>query len=80
VARAAEEDDEAFAAEKKDIMTEIESMKLEDPNYRLRPSASMGREMTTSISFGNLTGHADSSRLLEDGTSSRLEDSSTLRR
>jgi hypothetical protein len=67
----AELDDETFAAEKKDIMQEIESLHA-DPAYHLRPSSSMGRHMSTSISFSNLGPPQDdssSSRLLDNAES-----------
>jgi hypothetical protein len=67
-------DDETFAAEKKDIMQEIESLRA-DPAYQLRPSSSMGRHMSTSLSFSNLGPiQDDSSRLLDEaGISSHSE-------
>jgi hypothetical protein len=61
----AEQEDESFAAEKRDIMSEIEGLAHDDPTYRLRPSPSMSRGMATSMSFSVLNPDADSSRLLD---------------
>ena len=72
VLRCAEEDDETFAAEKADIMAEIEGLQ-QDPNFRLRPSASMAQGMATSLSFSALhtTGEGESgSKAFEESNTS----------
>ena len=68
-ARRAEEDDETFAAEKRDIMSEIEGLSHHDPAYKLKPSASMQRGMSTSMSFSALPGAGGGG---EESASSRV--------
>ena len=49
----AEDEDESFAAEKRDIMAEIEGLQHEDPQYRLTPSPSMNRVRSAAGMFAN---------------------------
>ena len=67
-AAAAADDDETFAAEKADIMAEIESLQQE-PGYHMRPSASMHRNLATSMSFSALPDGGDSTGKLPEGNS-----------